>query len=53
MDESERQLRARPSHPTPEPELTDALLNERTKSLKHTPNLVESLPRRIKVVLSV
>ncbi|KAK3560392.1 hypothetical protein QTP86_008484 [Hemibagrus guttatus] len=52
-DELERRLRARPSHPTSVPDLTNALLEERSKIPINTLlNLVESIPRRVEAVIS-
>ncbi|KAK3518759.1 hypothetical protein QTP70_011551 [Hemibagrus guttatus] len=45
-DELERRLRARPSHPTSVPDLTNALLEDTLL------NLVESLPRRVEAVIA-
>ncbi|KAK3507610.1 hypothetical protein QTP70_030801, partial [Hemibagrus guttatus] len=52
-DELERRLRARPSRPTSVPDLTNALLEERSKIPINTLlNLVESLPRRVEAVIA-
>ncbi|KAK3553743.1 hypothetical protein QTP70_007604 [Hemibagrus guttatus] len=52
-DELERRLRARPSRPTSVPDLTNVLLEERSKIPINTLlNLVESLPRRVEAVLA-
>ncbi|XP_058230181.1 protein kish-B isoform X1 [Hemibagrus wyckioides] len=50
-DELERRLRARPSRPTSMPDLTNALLEERSKiPINILLDLVESLPRRVEAV---
>ncbi|KAK3562531.1 hypothetical protein QTP86_000548 [Hemibagrus guttatus] len=52
-DELERRLRARPSHPTSVPDLTNVLLEERSEIPINTLlNLVESLPRRVEAVIA-
>ncbi|KAK3548195.1 hypothetical protein QTP70_005173 [Hemibagrus guttatus] len=52
-DELERRLRARPSRPTSVPDLTNVLLEERSKIPINTLlNLVESLPRRVEAVIA-
>ncbi|KAK3557283.1 hypothetical protein QTP70_026274, partial [Hemibagrus guttatus] len=52
-DELEQRLRARPSRPTSVPDLTNALLEERSKVPINTLlNLVESLPRRVEAVIA-
>ncbi|KAK3507703.1 hypothetical protein QTP70_034715 [Hemibagrus guttatus] len=52
-DELEWRLRARPSRPTSVPDLTNALLEERSKIPINTLlNLVESLPRRVEAVVA-
>ncbi|KAK3566199.1 hypothetical protein QTP86_028908, partial [Hemibagrus guttatus] len=53
-DELERRLRARPSRPTSVPDLTNVLLEERSKIPINTLlNLVENLPRRVEAVIAV
>ncbi|XP_051552839.1 GTPase IMAP family member 9-like [Myxocyprinus asiaticus] len=52
-DELERRLRARPSRPTSVSDLTNALLEEWSKTPINTLlNLVESLPRRVEAVIA-
>ncbi|MCJ8745688.1 hypothetical protein PDJAM_G00133110 [Pangasius djambal] len=52
-DELVRRLRARPSHPTSVPDLTNVLLEEWSKIPINTLlNLVESLPRRVEAVIA-
>ncbi|KAK3509537.1 hypothetical protein QTP70_001254, partial [Hemibagrus guttatus] len=52
-DELERRLRARPSRPTSVPDLTNSLVEERSKIPINTLlNLVESLPRRVEAVIA-
>ena len=52
-DELERRLRTTPSRPTLVCDLTNALLEEWSKiSINTLLNLVESLPRRVKVVIT-
>ena len=51
--ELERQLRARPNHPTSVPDLTNALVAEWKKvSAAMLQHRVESLPRRVKAVIA-
>ena len=52
-DELEQGLRARPSHPTSEPDLTNALLEEWSNiPIDTLLNLVDSLPRRVEAVIA-
>ncbi|KAL7857365.1 hypothetical protein SRHO_G00162640 [Serrasalmus rhombeus] len=52
-DELERRLRARPSCPTSLSDLTNALLEERSKIPINTLlNLVERLPRKVEAVIA-
>ena len=52
-DELERRLRARPSHPTSVPDLTNALLEEWSNiPIDTLLNLVDSLPTRVEAVIA-